>query len=153
MGAVFLGLCGIFLGMAYDFFKCLRVNLKYNTPVSVICDLLFWIFATVFVTEALYIRYSLELRFYRICGIFCGVSLYFLLLSPAILKIWNIFFKFFEKILKILFTIIKFCAKIIKKCFSFIFRPFFCVGKFFGKIILKIRLKIFKQIKFMKRKW
>lgn len=152
MGGLFLTLCGILWGLIYDFFRAVRKKLYYNTAVSVICDLLFGITATILSVYTMYIHYSLELRFYRICGMVCACVIYFLLFSHLILKIYSIFLDFFGKILKILFTIIKFCAKIFKKCFLFVFFPFLWVGKHLKKIILKIRFKLLQQLKFIKRK-
>lgn len=152
MGGLFLTLCGLFVGLIYDFFKSIRKKLNYNTAVSVICDLLFWLVAIILSVYTLYVHYSLELRFYRICGMLCACMLYFVVFSSFFLKIYSIFLNFFGKILKILFTIVKFCAKILKKCFLFLFSPLLWVGKHFWKFILKIRFKLIQQMKFMKRK-
>lgn len=147
-----LFLCGVVLGIGYDFFKSIRKKLSYDTKISVLCDLLFGIFSVGAVTMVMYFRYSLELRFYRFCGIVCGFSFYFLVLSPLFLKFFNKFINFFEKIFKILFTITKFCAKILKKCFCIVLYPFLRFKKCFWKFIFKIRFKLLQQTKFIKRK-
>lgn len=153
MGVIVLSLCGMTLGAFYDFSKAVRRKFAYNTVASVICDFLFCVFALLTVSKTLYVRYALELRFHRIFGILCGFAIYFLLFSPCFLKFFDIFLDFFEKILKILFTIVCFCAKILKRCMRFIFSPLMWCKKRIKRIFFKIRSKILRQIKFIKRKW
>lgn len=85
---------GGILAACFDFYKALRLQLfKRKKPaLSVITDLLFWLFVTITFIITLILRRWGEIYLYTYAGLILGCTLYFYLLS-------NAFFPLFRKVL------------------------------------------------------
>ncbi len=67
---------GVAMGICFDIYRVLRGLIKPNRFMTVIGDLMFWIFITVMVFAGLVFKNWGNIRGYTFMGIFCGFLLY-----------------------------------------------------------------------------
>lgn len=107
--AVFLqmALLGLFEGVLYTFFQCLRKKTK-NRSFAGVLDFSFWILALILFLLGLYQIHSGAIRAYVILGAALGILLYFLSLYRIVCTILDgvldVIFKIFKFFFKILLT-------------------------------------------------
>ncbi len=107
--AVFLqmALLGLFEGVLYTFFRCLRKKTKKRIFAGVL-DFSFWILALLLFLLGLYQIHSGAIRAYVILGAALGILLYFLSLYRIVCTILDgvldVIFKIFKIFFKILLT-------------------------------------------------
>ena len=136
---------GFFLGIIYDFFKCIKKNLRVNKIENNIVDIVFLLSSFAFFFFIMFRLNGFNLRIYHILGTFIGIILYFSTLSVLVSRFFIFFLNFFEKILKILLYPMKFLCKIINRVFTFIKGIFRYILKFL-KRLLNIPIRSFKSI-------
>ena len=120
-------LTGAIIYMFYDFVSvCTK---KSSCPIFV-CTILDGVTLSVICITVLYISLSISggiVRFFEFVGVFLGMILYKILLSPLFCfffgKITDIFCSFFKLFFKILLTPIEFMYKIFIKCIKGLFYP------------------------------
>lgn len=110
-------ICGIILGIIFDFFRALRKFLHKGIFPVAVTDILFWIISLgVSAYCVFYINNGLLCTFV-IAGFLLGIVLYFLSVSCMIFnvffKIIDILSKFLHLFFKILLTPLQFSYKII----------------------------------------
>lgn len=107
---------GIALGLFYDVGRALRRERPGLTvPVDLSFGLIF--FLTLWLTSI----YTRGLRLYQCLGVFLGAGLYFLTVSPFLLRFWRRVFHCFGRLIPGIFTPVKksmrFLRKLAKKLF------------------------------------
>lgn len=81
MTLLWMLLSGGLLGIVFDSYRVVSGRLHFSHFSVHVLDLLYWIFAAVFVFRMLYISNHGELRFYVFLGLFLGIWIHFLFLS------------------------------------------------------------------------
>lgn len=119
---------GIMLGVVFDGLRI--IERKYHFPKWSIhgLDLLYWLWAALFVFRTLYHSNAGELRFYVFLGLFVGIWIHFLLLSILIqqfmvilLKIVDKFCLFLVRVFNVLVIApLKLAWKLVKLLFGFL---------------------------------
>lgn len=138
---------GVIIGLLFDFFRILRKTIKTKDFVTYIQDFLFWILTGIIILYSTFTFNNGEIRLFLFVGIIIGVTLYMLLISSYIIKIFVTIFNFIKKILGIP---IKYISKILRKI---LFKPIsFCIINFkktasniFNKIIKIFTKKTIKN--------
>ncbi len=114
-------LCGIILGILFDFFRGLRKAINMNTAAVHITDFTFWLGAILIASFFVFFINGGLLRTFVFIAFFLGVVLYFFTLSRLFFwlffKIIEIICHFLDLFFKILLTPLKFSYKIIVVCF------------------------------------
>lgn len=114
-------LCGVILGIIFDFFRALRRFLHKGTFSVAVTDIIFWITSIGICSYCVFYIHNGLLCTFVIAGFLLGVILYFLSVSCLIFniffKIIDIISKFLHLFLKILLTPLRFSYKIILICF------------------------------------
>lgn len=105
-------LIGVFAGLAYDFFRLLRVIFRHSDIVTHIEDILYWLFVSgavlyIFLNE----NYG-EVRAFCILGMFLGMLLYFLTLSRLVLAVSKAAAKLLYNVFRVVFSVLTFPAKL-----------------------------------------
>jgi spore cortex biosynthesis protein YabQ len=81
---LYMLLAGGVMGLAYDSYRVLSLNLHFSKWLNAAFDLLYWVAAALFVFRMLYAGNQGQLRFYVFLGLFLGVWIYFLIFSVTI---------------------------------------------------------------------
>lgn len=107
---------GILLGLLYDFGRALRRERpRWTIPVDIVFCLIF------FLAMGLTSIYTHGLRLYQCLGVFLGAGLYFLTVSPVVVRLWRRFFRSVRRLIRWLLTPLKksvgFLRKLAKKLF------------------------------------
>ncbi len=154
---------GIISGIVYDCIKILRIAIKHSNFIIQLEDALFWISITFFSFTVMISRDFGDIRFFNIIGIFSGMILYILTVSPIVIGLSEKIIYIIKYILRLFITIITTPLKIIyiimlkpvikllkytnKKCLKLLHLMGFC-----AKIKTKVFLKKTKNIKHKKQK-
>ncbi|MDD3765867.1 MAG: spore cortex biosynthesis protein YabQ [Eubacteriales bacterium] len=102
-------LCGVAVGLLYDFFRIIRRLFKTRQTVAATQDLLFWILVcVVFFAISLNIN-SGEMRLYQFLGAAIGATAYFLTISKFVVRACVV--------------LIRFAARVIIKIISLLLMP------------------------------
>ena len=103
---------GIFLGLVYDIFHCVRTALKSGRAVTVICDILFMLIFT-FSTLIISMGFTRGLaRYYIVAAEFAGYLIFRYTIGRFAVKLFNIVFIKIRSIIKI---VTEFASKKVKK--------------------------------------
>jgi len=137
---------GFLISILFDIFRILRKSFKTKDIITYIQDILFCIFTTSIVLTSIFKFTDGELRFFYLCGIAFGITLYMLIFSKVFIKInlnmMNlnkkiIIFLFVKplnsilnKIKKNVFNLIRSILKNIKKILSLFYKN---IKKMFNK--------------------
>lgn len=78
---------GLFLGLAFDFYRVLRALYRPRWLLTALADLCYWLFATGVVFLALLFGNWGELRLYAFIGLVLGALLYYRLLSRQAVRL------------------------------------------------------------------
>lgn len=97
------------LGFLYDLFRIWRKLWKHSNFMVHVEDVLYWVLVSLLMFYFLLSESYGEIRFFSLLGAFIGMALYFLLLSPFVLKI--------------LLTIITFMGNAIKRAIALLMWP------------------------------
>ena len=131
-------LTGILIGLVFDIFRILRKSFKTSDFITILQDILFFLFSSFLITYSLYKFNNGEVRSFVIVGLLSGIIIYFLTFSKVFIKI-NI--KIIEKI-----------KKIVKLTINIILYPFRLIFIFFKKTFFKpvcfILINLHKKINF-----
>lgn len=137
-------ICGIIIGIFFDFFRILRQSFKTSDIVTYIEDIIFGILTGIFLIFIIFIFDNGELRAFTFIALVLGASLYLLTISRYFIRINVNILTFLKKVIVKTFIIISYPFKIIKKYFfKLILRPY---------KILTINLKNILKNKIIKRK-
>lgn len=116
--------CGIIIGVVFDFFRILRKVFKTTNMFTYIEDFLFWMITGAIILYSIFLFNNGEIRLFMFLAIGIGVVLYMLLISSYIIKInvkiINFFKDLLSKLLMMLSFPFKYLYKFIKKLF---FKP------------------------------
>jgi spore cortex biosynthesis protein YabQ len=121
--------CGIGLGVLYDVYRVLMNTFHPPKWLTALFDLMYWIFATLFVFRTLFWSNQGEVRVFIFIGLIMGVWTYFVWFSPTIIRMvqWSI------KVIKKLIQIgIRLFQLLVIKPILFLYR---CVIIFIGFLI------------------
>lgn len=124
---------GILIGVFYDLIRLFRRIFPHSLMTIQLEDLIYWILSAIFVFLAVLRKNYGDIRPFLILGLFLGVIIYFLLLSPVILKV---FIRISGIIGKILILTIKF--------FYTVLYPLRCILKLFFIPITYMKNKLKK---------
>lgn len=117
-------LCGACAGLLFDLMRGLRRCFGANMIVTSVEDILFWLAISAGIYAVIFVCNYGQLRWHEIIGLILGSVIYFLTLSRAVLRLFDVIFRIFTKIFQIIFKIVLtplfFLYKMIK-------RPFYCV--------------------------
>ena len=114
---IFFFVIGLLVGIIYDFFKSIRVNIKSNDTLTFICDIVFLIISGNLILYSIIKINNGYIRLYIFFAILFGIILYFLTISNICVIILSIFIKIF-KFPILCFTFIKnICTSLKKKDF------------------------------------
>ena len=100
---VFSAALGVVLGFLYDILRVIRGNTRANIVLSLF-DLLYWIFAAAIVVWFAMTVQDGQLRIFSALGAILGSVMYFLVLSPLILKLGFAFARLIRRVLRFIFT-------------------------------------------------
>lgn len=78
---------GVAMGAVFDVFRALRSSARPRSFVTWVTDIFYWVSVIPVVVGLLLHANWGELRFYVVLGIGLGLVLYFVLLSPLVLKV------------------------------------------------------------------
>lgn len=107
---VFFGLsilCGLFMGIIFDFYRTVRRFSKPKGILSYLEDLIFWVIIGVIFFGLLVNTTDGILRGFIFIGVFLGILLYMTLLSKHILSLFVTIFKLILKVFNEIIRIIK----------------------------------------------
>lgn len=99
---------GIIIGILFDIFRILRKSFKTSDIITILEDILFWIFTGIVILYSIFIFNNGEIRLFMFIGIFLGTILYMLLLSKYIIKISVKIILILKKVFKFIFKILIF---------------------------------------------
>ncbi len=109
---------GIALGLSFDGYRVMRGVKKPHFLVTIIFDMVIWLFAAVLVFGVLLLSNWGEVRFYVYLGLLVGIGVYFCLLSQYMIRILQKIIKVtmqlareFVRIIKFLYSPVPFCIK------------------------------------------
>lgn len=120
---------GVFLVVAYDVFRCIRILIKHNAFFTALEDIIFWLIAAITIFFVLYTFNDGSIRAYSILGMLIGMLVYSNTISRA-------FIYLFAKITQ-------YIGKTIKKICAYILKPI----KLFRKNVLKLLKKFINNVK------
>lgn len=113
-------LCGIAAILLWDIFYGLRKVFFKGIVFNVLFDILWWYFTGTIFVRCMWNYGSMRLRFFVFLGSLIGAFLYYITLSGVLkrcfCKIFEIFYKIIQFILKILLTPAAFLYKILVVC-------------------------------------
>jgi spore cortex biosynthesis protein YabQ len=103
-----MSLSGIALGVVYDTYRVVCGQLRASRWILSLLDLLYWVFATVFVFRVLYYSNQGELRVFVFFGLILGTLFYFWIISSITVRfvVWLI------KVIKALIRFVLRCVHI-----------------------------------------
>ena len=133
---ILLGGC---MGLFYDGLRIFRHTLPHKKIWIQIEDGLFWLVSVFLVFGVMLCASSGEIRFFSVFGLFGGMGLYFLTLSPVVIKISERVIGLVKYVLCLLIRII--------------FTPFWLIFLPFRKPLQKIRGFCVKQRKKLLQSW
>ena len=113
---------GFIIGLAYDIFRILRKTVPHRAWIVQVEDLIYWLAASLLMFHFMMNRNYGEIRFFSILGAALGMVVYFLSISPLVMKVSVAILEFLKKVivatLRIVLTpvrfIIKFVANIVR---------------------------------------
>lgn len=144
--------CGGAIGFLFDLFRITRRLFRTSNIVATTEDIVFWIVASaVFFAVVLKIS-SGEIRFFQLVALFIGTVLYFLTISPLIIKVSVLVLRFVARVLifivKIVMAPALLVCRIVKKPLLLVLR----LGRKSGRHLKnKISIGISNFNKFHKR--
>ena len=103
---LFVVFSGALIGAVYDCLRICRKMIPHKLFLIQIEDALYWLATAFFVFFMLLGQNHGEIRFFVIVGVFLGMLLYFLTVSPIINKISDKIFFFLHKIITLFITIL-----------------------------------------------
>ena len=99
-------LLGAGLGLLYDFFRILRLAIRWNSFWIFIQDLLYWFICAVATFFYIFATNSGEVRWYIFFGALCGAGIYFVTLSVLLMRSSRAVIRFFKMLLHGLWDLI-----------------------------------------------
>lgn len=106
---------GILIVIVYDFFRALRRTYKFSNKKVYMQDCIYILIITIYTLYKYLYSSNGEIRVYYFIGIIFGILIYTLTISSKVILIFELFLKFFQKVI---YTIINFIIvpfKVIKK--------------------------------------
>lgn len=151
MTLLWMLISGTALGVVFDSIRI--VEWKYHFPRWCIhaLDLLYWVWAALFVFRTLYRSNEGELRFYVFLGLFLGVWIYFLCLGAIIQKIVVTLLKIVDKVY---FISVRLFHVFVIGPFRFLWKCTKLLFGFLGAMLLfflRMLLPLWKFIRFIMR--
>lgn len=145
-------LCGVIIGLIFDIFRIARRIVRTGDAAALIQDIVYWIIAAAVFFLAMQHVSSGELRLFQFVALFFGMLIYFLTVSPFVIRVSVAIIGFLAKalafVIKIIMTPVVFVFKIIKK-------PLFIVlgagKKGGGRIKRGISQAVYNAMKLRKR--
>ncbi len=80
-------ICGVLVGLLFDFFRILRKTFKTPDFVTYIEDIVFWLLTCILLAYTIFKFNDGELRAFIFIGLFIGILFYILLISKYVIKI------------------------------------------------------------------
>lgn len=111
----FLGssfLTGVLILILYDILRIFRRVIIHSAAAVGVEDFLYWMFVTFFIFSMLFRENNGAIRWFSVVGIFLGMVLYNVTISPFFVKYVSLFF---IKVRKIIEKILQFVLKPLKK--------------------------------------
>lgn len=149
---------GVAMAFGFDFYRAVKNFIKLPRWLVNVCDLIFWLVATISAFIALiYVNWG-EVRFYVLIGIVVGGALYYKTAGNRIIIAWIKIFDIIKKLFVWLTRIIKVPARLMKKLLAFplglitfilykISRTFRRAGSLVKKPVSKVKLLLIRLIR------
>ena len=118
-----MGLLGFATGFAYDAVRVLRRVVPHGNIVAQIEDIAFWMLASLLAFYFLLNHNYGEVRGFSVAGYFLGMLLYFIALSPLVMKISAAVIEAVKKAILLMLRIIFAPVRLIIRVLAPIFRP------------------------------
>lgn len=139
-------LCGACAGLLFDLMRGLRRRFGADMLVTSVEDILFWLAISAGVYAAIFVCNYGQLRWHEIIGLILGSVIYFLTLSKAILRLFDVIFRIFTKIFQIIFKIVLtplfFLYKMIKRSLYCVLRMLRSMARRNGRRVRRTGEKI-----------
>ncbi|MEG2857361.1 MAG: spore cortex biosynthesis protein YabQ [Clostridia bacterium] len=98
---LYAALLGAGIGVLYDVSMLIRSFLKKNRAVYALLDILFWVFAVVFLLAFVMTVSGGKMRWYILVGVFCGIFIYKCTISALFFSSIRIIIVVIARLLKI----------------------------------------------------
>ena len=125
---------GFAAGFIFDFYYMLKRFFRLAPWLHILLDFTLWVFITIITAFFLVLVNWGEVRLYVFLAMGAGLTVYYLLLSSIVKKVYGFFM---DKSLRV----IKFIKRSILRFFRFIFKP---LGRILKKLFGPVYLKILK---------
>lgn len=96
---------GLVLGVLFDAYRVLSDQLRIPRWTIPVLDIMYWALATVIVFRVLYISNQGELRIFVFLGLLIGITCYFALVSPIIVKVILIVIRTVKRLIRVFIRI------------------------------------------------
>lgn len=115
---------GVIIGILFDFFRILRRSFYTGNILTAVEDIIFWICAGIILLYSIFVYNNGAIRGYMFLGVFCGATLYMIILSKIFIKVNVYILNFIKRIISIVVKIFSFPIKIvINILIKVIFKP------------------------------
>jgi spore cortex biosynthesis protein YabQ len=135
---------GLFIGIMFDIYRIIRGFDSPGKLITIISDLLFWIFAAIITFVFFLYTNNVYLRYNSFIGLGLGLYLYFILISRSFMKILKWIVYYIIKFFRMLIVLITYPIKIIR----YLFRVLAYEGKNISKAGYGKTKKIIKNFSF-----
>ncbi|MBQ7036006.1 MAG: spore cortex biosynthesis protein YabQ [Clostridia bacterium] len=144
------------MGIFFDMFRTMRRLVKSGTVFVGVQDTVFWLFFAGAVFFFLYRFNYGQPRWFIFCGILLGALFYHLLLGDKIVRLFLLFFRFLQILLRLFCRIllIPFCIlyRLLSPIFRFIKSCFCRIFRFFTRKIRQARYRFLMTAKKIKKR-
>lgn len=124
---------GALVSFIFDLFRIKRRTIKTGRVLTVIEDLLYWLIVSLVMFSIIYLTNDGIIRGYTFIGVFLGVLIYLVGLSPVVIKsslyVINVAVKIFRKLVWVVSIPVNFIFKILKPVFKLLKSKSKCAGK------------------------
>jgi spore cortex biosynthesis protein YabQ len=114
-------IAGLAIGIMFDLYRIIRGFDCPGKAVTMVSDLLFWIFSAIIIFLFFLYSNNAYLRYNTFIGLLLGALLYFRIISRLILKSLRFITFYIIKVFRILIILILYPIKLIKYFLNFIF--------------------------------
>lgn len=146
---------GFVLGILFDLYRVLSVQLRFPRWMIPILDIVYWIAATLLVFRVLYISNQGQMRVIVFLGLIAGVGIYFPLFSRRTIRFILLVIAIVKKIIRfvrglIYWTVIK-PLILLYRLVIIIFGFLSAIAIFISKIVIQLLYPIWKLFAFILR--
>lgn len=133
---------GAAVGVLFDFYRTCRYFRRPRRHWVFIWDLVFFLVVTVLVYAGLLLANWGEVRVYVFVGLTLGLTLYYLLFSPTVLRFFRFLLRVFLTGLGALHKGLRAIGLLVVSLVSIPLRPFLILGRFIKKKLVRRRVSL-----------